>query len=545
MMKETASIRPDLRWLALSTSALILSCAALLISTTARSQSLDSDTLEELVAPIALYPDDVLAIVLPASTFPLDIVRAARFLEDFENDPTLLPDEAWDESIVALLNYPEIVYMMNDDLDWTWALGEAVLDSESSVLIAAQDFRRRALLAGNLATDERQVVTESDGVISIEPADPEVVYIPVYEPREVVVYHRTPVYSYYPTAYPVYYYPYTSYYFRSDMPFWGVTSYFDIGWHSHYLHIYHHTDRYHPYYLSSLYLYTPYYYRDRLIYTTTINNYTNIWRASARAGDRQITATSEGRNSAARTATRTATVETQGTGFAGRADAIARSTNRDTQSTGSDSSLRRQAAAVGGQLDRTAVVESGTAVSASSSMRAGAQNAQRSVASTTDAGSQLRMVRAPRSVNSAPSPISRGRPSSTGSSVSSSSGSVAGGTLATRSSASPSTSATVRTAPVTTNRVTARPAGRGGSGGIGRNSAVSSRGTAVRSAPISRSSSSISSAGAVRSSGGGARSAPAAVSSSRGGGAVSTGSAGSSAGAASSPPGGRGGSRSR
>jgi len=71
--------------------------------------------LDELVGPVALYPDDLLAIVLPASTYPLEIVQAARFLEQFEIDSTLEPDESWDESVVALLNYPEVLRMRRAD----------------------------------------------------------------------------------------------------------------------------------------------------------------------------------------------------------------------------------------------------------------------------------------------------------------------------------------------------------------------------------------------------------------------------------------------
>ena len=69
--------------------------------------------LESLVGPIALYPDDLLAIVLPASTFPLQVVQAKRFLENLESDPSLKPDESWDDSVVALTNYPEVVELLN------------------------------------------------------------------------------------------------------------------------------------------------------------------------------------------------------------------------------------------------------------------------------------------------------------------------------------------------------------------------------------------------------------------------------------------------
>jgi len=307
MIRKTASTLPDARpllWLGM-----LVLIAGALSAFPVRSQELDPVELEELVAPIALYPDDVLGIILPAATFPLDIVRAARFLDDLEADPTLQPDEAWDDSIVALLNYPEVVRMMNEDLDWTWALGEAVLTDQAAVLDAAQQFRSRAYAAGNLRSDDKQVVGYSDGAIQIRPADPEVVYIPVYEPRQVVIYNAVPRYRYYPVAYPVYYYPYpVGYSFGIDY-FWGVTSYFSIGWHSHYVHVLHHSHRTHPYYLNSYYLYAPYYPRSSVNITVAVNNYTNVWTPSPRRGSRPRTVTVESRTSSVRP--RTVTTETQ------------------------------------------------------------------------------------------------------------------------------------------------------------------------------------------------------------------------------------------
>lgn len=337
MIRKTAKVLPDPRRLVLFGTVLILAAAAAL-ATQARAQSLDAAELEDLVAPIALYPDDVLGIILPASTFPLDVVRAARFLDDLEADPTLEPDPAWDDSIVALLNYPEVLRMMNEDLDWTWALGEAVLTDEGAVLAAAQNFRARALAAGNLRSDDRQIVTQSEEAIEIRPADPEVVYIPVYEPREVIVYHTRPYYlSYYPFGYPLYYYPYPAGYSFSLGFFWGVTSYFSVGWHSHHLHAYHHTNRLHPYYLNSYYLYEPYYYRRNVNITINVDNYSNVWRPSPRRGARQRTATVEGRRSTVRTQ-RTATVESQpgaptrSTGPVTRSGATARTGTAATRS---------------------------------------------------------------------------------------------------------------------------------------------------------------------------------------------------------------------
>ena len=131
--------------------------------------------LEELVGPIALYPDDLLAIALPAATYPLQVVQAQRFLEARREDASLEPSEDWDDSVVALLNYPEVVELLNDDLDWTWELGEAVLAQQEDVLEAVAAFRERARVAGNLRSDDFQIVEgESDG-LRIRPRDPEVI----------------------------------------------------------------------------------------------------------------------------------------------------------------------------------------------------------------------------------------------------------------------------------------------------------------------------------------------------------------------------------
>lgn len=209
---------------------------------------LDASELQDLVGPVALYPDDLLAIVLPAATYPLQVVQASRFLEKLKTDPSLQPDEDWDDSIVALVNYPEVVEMMNEDLDWTWRLGEAVVAQQNDVLNAVEDFRDKAYAAGNLKSDEHQTVSRNDDVIEITPVSEEVIYVPYYEPQSVVVYQSRPVYYYYPRAYPVYYYPYPAGYAFSSGYFWGVTTAFTIGWSSNHLRVYHHSYHGHPYY---------------------------------------------------------------------------------------------------------------------------------------------------------------------------------------------------------------------------------------------------------------------------------------------------------
>jgi hypothetical protein len=247
--------------------------------------SLDPQELEEIAGPIALYPDDLLAIILPASTYPLEIVQAARFLAQLETDSSLKPAESWDESVTALLNYPEVIRLLNEDIDWTWRLGEAVIAQQEDLIAAIESFRDRAYAAGNLKSDEHQTVSNDDGVIEIVPVDEEIIYVPYYEPEEVVVYQPRSVYYYYPEPYPVYYYPYpVGHRFTSDY-FWGVTTAFTIGWHNRYLHVYHPTYWGHPYYGRTYY--SSYYRRPSInVYNTWyVNNGVHHSRDNHRDGD--------------------------------------------------------------------------------------------------------------------------------------------------------------------------------------------------------------------------------------------------------------------
>jgi len=166
-----------------------------------------AEALDKLVGPIALYPDDLVAIILPASTNPLQLVQADRFLDKRKTDPKLAVDDKWDDAVKSLLNYPDVVKSMSADLDWTSALGEAVVDDQGAVLDAIQSFRRRAQAAGNLKSDGKQVVAAEQEIITIVPADPQVIYVPQYNPATIVVAGGYP-WGYYPTPYPSYYYPY-------------------------------------------------------------------------------------------------------------------------------------------------------------------------------------------------------------------------------------------------------------------------------------------------------------------------------------------------
>jgi hypothetical protein len=174
----------------------------------AGGSTLDVEALRVLVAPIALYPDDVLAVVLPASTTGLQIVQAQRYLDKHKADPSAQPNSDWDPSVLALLNYPEVLSRMNADLDWTSRLGDAVINQQADVMDAIQQIRNEAAASGYLKSDEKQVVTQEKETVIIKSADPEVVYVPTYDPQVVVeqtyVTAPPPVYS---TPYPYYYSP--------------------------------------------------------------------------------------------------------------------------------------------------------------------------------------------------------------------------------------------------------------------------------------------------------------------------------------------------
>ena len=167
------------------------------------------EELEAIVAPIALYPDALLAQVLMASTYPLEIVEAARWSKA---NPGLkeqalqdaLQKQSWDPSVKSLAAFPTVLQMMNEKLDMTQKLGDAFLGQQKDVMDAVQRLRAKAEAAGNLKSGKEQTVaTEQDGnttIIKIEPTQPDVVYVPSYS--SMVVYGPWP----YP-MYPPYYYP--------------------------------------------------------------------------------------------------------------------------------------------------------------------------------------------------------------------------------------------------------------------------------------------------------------------------------------------------
>ncbi len=172
------------------------------------TQKIPNDQLDSLVAPIAVYPDPLLGQVLVASTYPLELMQ----LQDFLNQNPYLKDKAlgdavalkpWDPSVQALAIFPEAVKRMADALTWTTDLGNAFLAQESDVMDSVQRMRRLAQQKGTLQSSEQQKVeSETAGaneIITIEPADPEMVYVPYYDPTMV---YGALVYPYPPIYYP-------------------------------------------------------------------------------------------------------------------------------------------------------------------------------------------------------------------------------------------------------------------------------------------------------------------------------------------------------
>jgi hypothetical protein len=172
---------------------------------------LSQEKLDSLLAPIALYPDQLLTQTLMASTYPLDVVAAARFVKENRELKGDALDKAvmeknWDPSVQSLTGFPQVLEMMNDKLEWTQELGDAFLADEKRVLQTVQGLRKKADAAGNLISNEQVKVVKEQQTIIIEPAQPTVVYVPTYNPT--VVYG-----TWWAPAYPPYYYPPPPYYY--------------------------------------------------------------------------------------------------------------------------------------------------------------------------------------------------------------------------------------------------------------------------------------------------------------------------------------------
>jgi Protein of unknown function (DUF3300) len=145
------------------------------------------EQLQELVAPIALYPDSLVAQILAAATYPDQVVEADRWLQqhsDLEGEQLgqEVDKQPWDPSVKALTEFPSVLANMDKNLSWTSSLGDAYVNQQQAVMDAVQVMRDRAEKAGNLKSTSQEKVSNSDHTIVIEPADPQVVYVPEYDP---------------------------------------------------------------------------------------------------------------------------------------------------------------------------------------------------------------------------------------------------------------------------------------------------------------------------------------------------------------------------
>jgi hypothetical protein len=151
-------------------------------------QPLAGQQLDQLLGPIALYPDPLIAQILPASTLPMQIVLADRYVAG-GGDPNQIDQQPWDPSVQALARYPSVLKWMDDNLNWTTDLGQAFINQQQDVMVSIQRLRTSASNVGNLQSTPLQQVINDGGEIEIVPADPQVIYVPVYQPDQ--VYYQT------------------------------------------------------------------------------------------------------------------------------------------------------------------------------------------------------------------------------------------------------------------------------------------------------------------------------------------------------------------
>src|SRR5262245_59607187 len=168
--------------------------------------------LEKLAMPIALHPDPLIAIILPASVYPVEVVQAARFVKD-TNNIAKVDQQSWDDNVKAVAKFPDVIAMMDTNLEWTVQLGQAFVDQPKELMDTIQALRLKAKNAGALQSSAQQVVTVTNEVVmqtnvtqvvtvtnqtvQVQPSNPEVVYVPSYPPT---VYYPPPGYVYNPVA---------------------------------------------------------------------------------------------------------------------------------------------------------------------------------------------------------------------------------------------------------------------------------------------------------------------------------------------------------
>lgn len=148
---------------------------------------LSAEQIDNLMAPIALYPDPLIAQMLPASTYVDEIDKAARYLRANNNQTTGVDNQNWEVSVRSIAHYPQVVYMMSEKLDWTTAIGQAYVTQAVDVFGSIQRLRHKAKKYGYLKTTPQQTVIEEKDVIKIVPAQAQYIYVPTYNPQVVYV----------------------------------------------------------------------------------------------------------------------------------------------------------------------------------------------------------------------------------------------------------------------------------------------------------------------------------------------------------------------
>jgi hypothetical protein len=173
------------------------------------------DQLDQLLGPIALYPDPLIGVILPAAGQPPQIVLADRYLTE-GGDPNQIAQQSWDPSVQALAHYPNVLKWMDDNLTWTTEVGQAFLNQQGEVMDSIQRLRTKAQALGNLQSTPQENVVSDGGEIDIEPANPDDVYVPEYQPDQ--IYYQPGVYCTFGIGLPI-----------------GAWLGFDWDWHHHHL----------------------------------------------------------------------------------------------------------------------------------------------------------------------------------------------------------------------------------------------------------------------------------------------------------------------
>ncbi len=174
-----------------------------------------ADQLDQMVGPVALYPDPLIGLILPAATVPSQIVMADRYISQ-GGDTNLIAQQPWAPAVQGLAHYPDVLKWMDDNIAWTTQLGEAFASQQNDVMDAVQRLRGKAQALGNLPSTPQETVQDDNGDIDIEPTDPDEIYVPDYEPG--VIYEQPGIYCTFGLGFPI-----------------GLWLGFDWNWHHHHL----------------------------------------------------------------------------------------------------------------------------------------------------------------------------------------------------------------------------------------------------------------------------------------------------------------------